>query len=150
MRIYVASSWRNPHQQTVVRALRARGHAVYDFRNPEPGNHGFAWSTIDPDWARWSSQQYVASLKHPIAESGFALDMQALRDADACVYVLPCGRSASLEAGYAIGAGKPTCALILGEQEPELMLKMVHHIAISVDEVLMWAANTALFTETHV
>lgn len=31
MKIYVASSWRNPSQQTVVQALRGAGHDVYDF-----------------------------------------------------------------------------------------------------------------------
>ena len=44
MRIYVASSWRNTHQQAIVAALREAGHDVYDFRNPRPGDKGFAWS----------------------------------------------------------------------------------------------------------
>lgn len=43
MRIYIASSWKNPYQQHVVTALRATGHDVYDFRNPTPGDHGFDW-----------------------------------------------------------------------------------------------------------
>lgn len=46
--IYVASSWRNPYQPVVVGELRFMGHEVYDFRNPEPGSHGFHWSEIDP------------------------------------------------------------------------------------------------------
>jgi len=50
MSIYVASSWRNTHQPSVVAALREAGHDVYDFRNPRPGDHGFHWSMIDPDW----------------------------------------------------------------------------------------------------
>ena len=44
--IYVASSWRNPEQQTVVVALRDAWHDVYDYHNPCPGNTGFAWSRI--------------------------------------------------------------------------------------------------------
>lgn len=47
-RIYVASSWRNVYQPAVVDALRALpGCEVYDFRNPAPGDSGFAWSDID-------------------------------------------------------------------------------------------------------
>ena len=34
MRIYVASSWRNLYQPTVVTALRQEGYEVYDFRYP--------------------------------------------------------------------------------------------------------------------
>ena len=43
--------------------------------------------------------------------------------ADAFVLLMPCGRSAHLEAGWAIGAGKPT-AILLSAGEPELMYKM--------------------------
>jgi hypothetical protein len=42
MRIYVASSWRNLYQPTVVTALRQEGYEVYDFRHPAPGDDGFA------------------------------------------------------------------------------------------------------------
>ena len=35
-KIYVASSWRNREQPSVVKALREAGHEVYDFRNPAP------------------------------------------------------------------------------------------------------------------
>ena len=58
-KIYVASSWRNSIQPKVVKALRAEGHEVYDFRNPTVGNKGFAWSAIDKDWMKWTPQQYV-------------------------------------------------------------------------------------------
>lgn len=49
-KIYVASSWRNDIQPQVVETLRKEGFEVYDFKNPEPGNNGFHWSEIDPDW----------------------------------------------------------------------------------------------------
>lgn len=124
MRIYVASSWRNKRQPEVVRSLREAGHEVYDFRNPEPGDHGFQWSAIDPDWQNWTPEQYLAALEHPIAKSGFGKDMQALDWCEVCVLVLPCGRSAHLEAGYARGSGKATLILLDETSEPELMYKM--------------------------
>ena len=43
--------------------------------------------------------------------------------ADACVLVLPCGRSAHLEAGWFVGAGKPLHILQLDREEPELMYR---------------------------
>lgn len=137
MKIYVASSWRNQVQQEVVNILREQGFDVYDFRNPAPGKHGFDWSEIDQSWQQWRPEELRKYLRHPIAEAGFLLDMNALRDCDACVLVLASGRSAHLEAGYAIGAGKPT-VILLASGEPELMYKMTPYICVSMDEVVRY------------
>jgi len=136
LKIYVASSWRNSRQQEVVQLLRDHGYQVYDFKNPMPGNHGFHWSEISPEWMNWGAAEFREALGHPVAEMGFALDMAALRECDVCVLVLPCGRSAHLEAGYALGAGKPTIILLSGRDEPELMYKMTPYICTSQEEVL--------------
>lgn len=135
MKIYVASSWRNKIQPLVVLALREAGHEVYDFRNPAPGNTGFQWSEIDPAWQSWTAEQFREQLAHPTAERGFGCDMAALEDSEACVLVLPSGRSAHLEAGFAIGAGKPT-VILLENGEPELMYKMTPYICLSIPEVV--------------
>ena len=111
MKIYVASSWRNPWQPGVVKLLRKLGHTVYDFREPEPGVLGFAWSDVDPYWRSWNPVEYRKGLAHPIAEDGFSRDMVGLETCDACVLVLPCGSSAHLELGWAVGAGKRTAVL---------------------------------------
>ena len=138
MKVYVASSWRNPIQDVIVETLRGVGHEVYDFRNPAPGNKGFAWSEIDPEWKSWNAGKFREALKHPLAVDGFRLDMTALRWCDACVLVLPCGRSAHLELGWAAGAGKKTVALVLdgfGPHEPELMYAMLDHVCTSIHEM---------------
>lgn len=136
MNIYVASSWRNTRQPDIVTLLRAAGHAVYDFREPKPGEHGFAWSEIDEDWVRWNTFEFRAALTHPVARYGFANDMDALRACDACVLVLPCGRSAHLELGYAVGAGKRTFILAETLDEPELMYAMTGGVFANMDELL--------------
>lgn len=136
--VYVASSWRNPLQQGIVHTLRATGIDCYDFRNPAPGETGFSWSEIDPDWLAWEAKAYVEALKHPVAEHGFRRDFDAMQRADAFVLVLPCGRSAHLELGWAIGAGKRTCILTRDGEEPELMAKMADHIATSLMDLLDW------------
>lgn len=123
MKIYVASSWRSLVQPGIVIALRRCGHDVYDFRNPAPGKHGFAWSSIDPEWKDWEPHQYRAALQHPIAVEGYRHDITALRECDACVLVLPSGRSASWEFGYAMGMGKPGVVVMLDKLEPELMYR---------------------------
>lgn len=140
LNIYVASSWRNGQQPSVVRSLREAGHDVYDFRNPSEGDRGFHWSDIDPKWQQWTPVQFRKAIKHPIAVHGFDTDYRAMVEADMCVIVNPCGRSAHLEAGHFAGQGKPTCVL-LADGEPELMYRMFSYVAITLIEVVEFAST---------
>jgi len=135
VRIYVASSWRNEYQQGVVQRLRRDGHDVYDFKNPSPGNHGFHWSEIDDAWRQWTTTEFESALKNPIAVNGYFCDMDALMSADATVLVLPCGRSAHLEAGWAAGRGKTLIIFIPTLQEPELMYKMADLVTDDLEAI---------------
>lgn len=141
MKIYVASSWRNAYQPGVVAMLKGTGHDIYDFRNPTEGDHGFHWSEIDSDWQNWTSEQYKKGLEHKLAMDGFLKDMAALRSAGATILVLPCGRSAHLELGYACGKNQYTAIFIPPREnvEPELMNKMVDEILTCEREVIEWA-----------
>jgi hypothetical protein len=123
VKIYVASSWRNTTQPRVVEALRGLGHEVYDYRNPAPGNIGFGWSRIDQNWKNWSPAEYRAALQHPLSVEGYAHDIRALRACELCVLVLPSGRSASWEFGYAMGQGKRGIVFQSEAVEPELMYR---------------------------
>ena len=136
-KIYVASSWRNEYQQRVVNTLRDDGHEVYDFRNPPDGKAGFHWSEIDPNWQDWTTQQYIEALRHEYAQFGFNRDFDAMKAADACVLVLPCGRSAHLEAGWMKGAGKRVYAYIpYNGFEPELMYGLLDGISDDIQKIL--------------
>lgn len=129
MKIYAASSWRNIRWvQQVVDLLRSVGHDVFDSTRPGddavlPG--GFSWGDIDPDWRTWTPAEYKTALRHPLAQQGLAQDFQAMQWADACVAVMPFGRSASLELGWFIGRGKPAHVL-LADGEAELMFGLAH------------------------
>jgi hypothetical protein len=132
MNIYVASSWRNEVQPVIVECLRGLGHIVYDFRDSE----GFHWSEVDPTvevegFADYGTRAANLStmLNTPAARRGFARDMSALKLADACVLTLPCGRSAHLELGYAVGQGKVTAVLLDDPCQAELMYNMVDCVA---------------------
>jgi hypothetical protein len=121
MKIYAATSWRNPHHEKIVALLREE-HRVYDFRHPSVDGpigapeEGFSWREIDPNWKNWTREQYREALKHAVSQQGYRSDSQAMIWADACVITLPCGRSAHLEAGWMMGRGKPTAVYL-----PELM-----------------------------
>jgi hypothetical protein len=140
MKLYVASSWRNPHQPDLVADLRVQGHDVYDFRHPPGGDHlGFSWSDVDPNWTSWTADQYVAALDSPVAAAGFESDYAAMKWADAGVLVLPCGRSAHLEAGYFVGAGKLLYVLL---DSAEFQPDAGHHVT-----ELMYRMATGIFTD---
>ena|SRR5688572_10938450 len=137
-KIYVASSWRNQHQNSVVRACRALGYDVYDFKNP-PNKSGFGWEQLDGNHKSWTPEQYIQLLSHDIANQGYKADIDALDECDICVLLLPCGRSAHLEAGYAIGQGKRTLIFISNEKfEPELMYKAADLITHKIEDIYQW------------
>lgn len=138
-RIYVASSWRNDLQQGVVHVLRAAGFEVYDFKNP-PNKTGFHWSEVGLQRNNDASpvDEYLAALEHPRSIEGFTSDFDAMQWADTFVLVLPCGRSAHLELGWAVGAGKRTAVLLDDPCTPELMYRMVDYLAPSVMDLLGW------------
>lgn len=138
MRIYVASSWRNPHQADVVTALRAAGHKVYDFKEPTSGEAGFSWSKIDQNWQHWNPQEYVEALSHPIAQTGYRNDMIGLENAELCLFLGPAGPSAMWELGYAKGSGKLTAVLLLGMREPDLMIADCRPFFFDVNDLLRW------------
>jgi len=127
MNIYVASSWRNEYQPSVVRLFRQQGHEVYDFRNPAPGDHGFHWSEIDPEWKHWTPEAFRQALAHEIAQRGYARDREAMRWCDMAVLVLPAGRSAHLEAGWLLGNGRRVVIFAPTPVEPELMYLLAGH-----------------------
>ena len=136
--IYVASSWRNPLYESVLAVLRAADLSFYDFRHPIEGNEGFHWHEIDPDWQQWTPARYREALADPRAHEGFHLDMDALKACDTLLLVLPCGRSAHLELGYAIGQGKKTLIYWPYDRsmEAELMYKAAEHLCLTMGEVL--------------
>lgn len=134
--IYVASSWRNKYYPEVIKRLRQEGFPVYDFRNPPHGGSGFHWTDVDENAPNWTFKEYEKGLSHPLAELQFEADLAALQQADTCVLVLPCGRSAHTEAGWMAGAGKRVIVYIPEMVEPELMYKLFDKVVSNLDELI--------------
>jgi len=138
MKIYLATSWRNPDQPRLVALLRGAGHEVYDFKNPPNGDAGFAWSEVDPNWLDWPDdlEKYVNGLNHPAAVRGFANDFGAMEWSDTCVCLLPSGVSAALEAGWCKGSGRLLVAHVIGIREPDLMYKIADAFTRTDEELI--------------
>lgn len=85
------------------------------------------------DVERW--RKYLAAED---TRKTFQADWLAMEQADCCVLVLPCGRSAHLEAGFMAGQGKPVFTLALTPVEPELMALLLgppSHLAGSMQQL---------------
>lgn len=133
-KVYVASSWSNEYQPRIVAFLREREHEVYDFRNPERKTD-FRWSQISGNWEKMETDEYLDALEHPLVEAEFRSDFDAMRRADICVLVLPCGASAHSEAGWMKGTGKKVIVYQNRSQRPELMYKLFDGIFPTVADV---------------
>ena len=125
-KIYLASSWRNKHYEDVLETLRMQGYETYDFKHPENnGASGFSWENVAADFEKWTCKDFKEGLNHPEAIKAFEKDFNAMQEADYCILLLPCGRSAHSEAGWMKGNGKKVFILDLSEKPtPELMYRM--------------------------
>jgi hypothetical protein len=96
----------------------------------------FAFPSKGSDWE--PVDRYLEMVAHPRAVEGYESDFAAMNRADTFVMVLPCGKSAHLELGWAVGAGKRTAILCENPIEPELMYRMVDRISPNVMDLLAW------------
>jgi hypothetical protein len=145
--IYVASSWRNTYQKETVELLENMGHNVYDFKSniahmcggPVPTS--FSWAELDKNWQEWTIHEYRKNLLNSQrAAQGYLGDLRGMEWADTCVLVMPCGRSAHIEAGYMRGTGKKLIIYYPREAitqfEPDLMYLLAGNICIGADELV--------------
>lgn len=103
MKIYLIGSLRNPQVPVVAKQLREAGHEVFD-------DWYAAGPEADDKWKEYEQargRNYIEGLAGNAAQHVFEYDKSWLDWADACVLLLPAGRSGHLEFGYMIGKGKP-------------------------------------------
>ena len=140
MKIYVASSWKNPRHKVIVNALRERGAWVYDYRE---NNAWFQWEDLDPNYSQWRPVEYLGALNTVDVSNAFWRDMSALAAADAVVGLDPLGVSSALELGWAVGHGKPAVLLVEDTVKPELMSKMIPFRVCNLEELIITLENSA-------
>ena len=100
--IFLVGSLRNPQIRDVANTLRAKGHTVFDDWHAG-GPHA------DDIWREYEMQRgrtYLEALKGSFARNAHQYDKQHMMEADVIILVLPAGKSAHLELGYAVASGK--------------------------------------------
>lgn len=78
----------------------------------------------------------MGSLNNPLCQRQFGNDERAMESCDACVLLLPSGRSAHTEAGWFAGKGRKVIVHIPIKQEPELMYRLFDAVTTTIDELL--------------
>ena len=140
MKIYIASSWSNPFLDDIVSILRDRNHEVHDFRAngatrpaPPPFTRaaGSAGNRLGgPDG---SLDNVMSYLDLPSTQTRYQRQCEALVEAEVLLCVLPCGRSAHVELGMALGLSIPV-VLVHDGIEPDLMHLGVDAV-VSLDDL---------------
>ncbi len=103
MKIYLASSWKNAQEiYELAETLRLTGHEVDAFVDASSGRYVFSWTEI-PECHALDAVTFLADER---SKRVFREDRKWLDWAECVVLVLPCGKSAHLEAGYGKGKGK--------------------------------------------
>lgn len=134
--VYVASSWKTQLHDPVVHNLKIAGLNVYDYRDP-PDDVSFSFREVDPQWERWSPKTFARKLREDArVRHAFERDRHAIEVCDILVMVMPCGRSAHLELGYASGLGKRTIILAPQATQPELMYGLASEICTDFGKLL--------------
>jgi hypothetical protein len=127
LRIYPAGSRKNSIMlDQVIRACRIAGHDVHD------------WRADDFDWGDISDHNYVSALFDSNAVRQFEANREAIRRCDVCILVLPAGRCAHSEFGYAVGLDKRAVVFLDAEHRgpPDLMHHFADGFADSVESLL--------------
>lgn len=107
MKVYIATSWRMESTAVILaQRLRQEGFEVDCFCEKRAGRYVFHWSEFvdkEEDLKNYDAKSFI---NDPRVQYAFNEDKKWLDWADVCVLLLPSGRSAHLEAGYAKGQGK--------------------------------------------
>lgn len=102
-KVYIASSWKNePNVRYAAALLRNAGHEVDDFTDDSKGRYVFSYRELG-DIQQWNARTF---LQLEQAQKAFREDRKWINWADGVLLLLPSGRSAHLEAGFAVGRGK--------------------------------------------
>lgn len=133
MIIYIIGSLKNPRVVEVGNKLRELGHEVVDdWYAPGPDADDY-WR----DYEKARGRTYREALKGLHVGHVFAFDKYHIDRAQVVILVMPAGKSAHLELGYAIGTGKKGYILLEGEPERwDIMYRFADDVFYTVDELV--------------
>src|SRR3989338_8262730 len=121
---FIASKYRNKDEVLdLARKLRQKGKTVYCFIESEASikNLGDLDANAEDAIKKFESIPNW-STSHAVREV-FEMDMEALKNSETVILLLPAGKSSHLEAGVAYGLGKNL--ILIGEQKEAESLYLI-------------------------
>lgn len=113
MKIYLIGSMRNDGITGLAQQIRALNVEVFDdWMSPGPEADDF-WQAYE----KFRGRSYKEAINGHHAKTVFTFDHAHLSQADAVILLMPAGKSAHMELGWAIAKGKR--AYVLFDKEPE-------------------------------
>jgi hypothetical protein len=134
--IYLSTSWNNPKHNEILNLLRAEGHIVYDFKNPNGMRSLFSWKDLNINVEQCTPYDLVSSLHRPQASHQYIPDILNLKKSDIYLLLLPAGNSSHIEMGYAYGLGKSIVIFSGIYLKPELFYSMADFITGDLSNLL--------------
>lgn len=135
-KIFISTSWKNEVQAIrLAKALRNSGYIVDCFCDSSTGRSVFSYKEL----INYESMDCIEFINTKQATKAFNEDRKYIEWCDLLIMVLPCGKSAHLEAGYAKGIGKKV--FILGSfpsGEFDVMYKFA-------DRLIRWEGLTFMY-----
>ncbi len=133
MKFFIASPWKNKEQvEQLTAELEKMGHTAYSFM--ESGSNLLTGKPIEVEMkefsealVNWKADDRIAR----IVES----EVQAIKDADVVILLLPAGDSSHMEAGIGYGMGK-RMVLIGPVEKPEIIYLLFNHVYIDLSSFL--------------
>lgn len=139
---FIAGRWRNKDNITpVVDAMRASGLSAYCFIENAYEGEKLSFNINSQEDIEASMQQSeVMSQDDPMIRKIFTNDIDAERDADNFLLVLPAGIAGHIEAGVAYGMGKK-CYAIGTPEKTETLYCVFDKIFPNIESLVMWLAH---------
>lgn len=136
---FLAGRWRNHVViREIAKKLRDSGKTVYCFAENEYNDDGITFKN-DPQADGEAMIATTENLKdwqtNPTFQKIFETDMDALRDSESLILVLPAGLAAHMELGAAYGMGKK-CYSIGEFEKPETLYLMIDSTYKTVEDFL--------------
>ncbi len=117
---FIASRWRNRDQVLeLAQKLRKKGKIVYCFLEAPHAAHRIK-SDPNEDMKLFEKRNWQ---KDPYVKDVFENDMEAEKDSETLIMLLPAGKSAHIEAGAAYGMEKK--CILIGEQKEAESLYLI-------------------------
>lgn len=135
---FIAARWRNKDNVLeLAKKIRERGKSVYCFIEGDGTEHELKVQEENHDAETFMQKfESIPDWKNsPAVREIFDVDMNALRDSEALILLLPAGKSSHVEAGAAYGMGKK-CILVGEQHETESLYLIFDEFYSSVDDFL--------------